>query len=94
MQRLAYLINLSPEISQAANELLAREGLCTCGRVLRSLDPKFILSSYAPSKSKCVIAAYCTPCSVTINKALKRCQSAQYDAHIEATTPSRILKQV
>lgn len=78
MNRLIVRAPLSKEIAQVANMLMDMEGICTCGQILRRLDPKFILcnlitgyASLESDKNTIIIAAYCLPCSITINDALK-----------------------
>lgn len=93
MDRLAYKIHMSAEVLHATTALLNSEGTCSCGRVLRKLDAKFILISAAPSAVAMAIAAYCHECSQMINKTLKSCHRVIYGAGTE-TAPIEIIKKL
>lgn len=79
MERLAVKTALPTNIQLIANQLLDSEGLCTCGRVIGKFAPKFVLMNLVPSQGMAVIGAYCQPCSIMINAALKRCRRIVYD---------------
>lgn len=73
--RLILAVPLSKEAAQATKHLMDIPGTCTCGRILKTMDPKFVLgqinSEYASindAKNTLVIAVYCESCFHKINK--------------------------
>lgn len=77
-KRLMRIEATSQDQLKTQHDLLDGEGLCTCGRVLKRLSPKFILANFIiqhpdnPDLGECVVmAAYCYDCFQTINKVLK-----------------------
>lgn len=78
LDRLIIKVPLAEDQKKVLNYLINAEGLCTCGRPLKSTDAKFILcvanSSYARddnAKDTLVMGAYCYGCSAAINQGLK-----------------------
>lgn len=75
--RLICKVPLSSEQPQAIKYLMDSEGLCTCGRFLKSTDAKLCLAQvntayFADPKGRnlLLIAAYCFDCAQKINNTL------------------------
>lgn len=75
MKRQVEVIATPIDVHQVIHSLMNSKGTCTCGRVLSSIDAKFILINALPSQSKMIIAAYCFNCANHINHAIKLCRS-------------------
>lgn len=76
--RLILAVPLSSEQAQVTKHLMDIKGTCACGRILKGLDPKFVLgqinSTYAgvpDAKNTLVIAVYCHSCFLKINGLFK-----------------------
>lgn len=74
MTRLILAVPLSMEQQRTTTHLMDSVGECVCGRLLRKLDPKFVLgqinSAYAAvrdAQNTLVIVIYCKSCFLRIN---------------------------
>lgn len=94
MNRLAFALQCPAEIAQASTQLLDSEGLCACGRVMRRLDPKFILTNVVPTRLTIIVAAYCQPCSLAINGTLKGIHKVAYHGTTETAPIEKPMKKL
>ena len=78
MKRLATIMPMNQELRQICLFLMDQEGLCTCGRVLRKLDPKLFLATGIPSKDKLAVGVYCFNCAASINDRVKALRKVMY----------------
>jgi len=79
MERLSQKEASSQGQIRTFRNLLAGEGLCTCGRVLKPLSPKFILANFTSDqdgKEAVLMAAYCYACFMQINQVLKNIKNS------------------
>lgn len=77
-KRLVLTVPLAREQAHAVQHLMDQEGLCKCGRFLKSTDAKLCLSqintAYFPTpkyQNTIVISAFCYGCASKINDVLK-----------------------
>lgn len=85
--RLAFKIQNPRELQQLGNHMLDMEGFCQCGRLIKRLEGKFLLAAVMPSKAMTTLAAYCQPCSQTIQATLVSLRKMQYTDDTEAVDP-------
>lgn len=81
--RLILAVPLSNEQAQATKHLMDAPGTCACGRILKRMDPKFVLgqinsiyASVRDAQNMLVIAIYCEECFHKINNlfiSIKNC---------------------
>lgn len=72
--RLILAVPLSNEQAQATKHLMDTPGTCSCGRILKPMDGKFVLgqinsvySTVADAKNTLVVCIYCEHCFKKIN---------------------------
>ena len=78
MKRLATHMPMPIDVRQVCNYLMDQEGLCTCGRVMRRLDPKLFLATGVPSKDRLAVGVYCFNCAAAINDRVKALRKVMY----------------
>ena len=71
MKRLAaHSVPVPVELRQIIRFLMDQEGLCTCGRVLRKLEPKLFLAAGDGPGLKMGVGLYCLQCAGAIQDRL------------------------
>ena len=78
LKRLATHMPMNVELRQVCNDLMDQEGLCTCGRVLKRIDPKLFLATGIPSKDRLAVGVYCFQCAGAIDDRLKALRKVMY----------------
>ena len=78
MKRLATHMEMPLAVRQVCNYLMDQEGLCTCGRVMKRLDPKLFLATGIPSKDRLAVGVYCILCASSINDRVKALRKVTY----------------
>ena len=72
-ERLAEIVPLINNQIAVIRYLKNKEGLCTCGRFIKSTDMKMFLAncSHPIQTDKILIAAYCIECATMIDNTLR-----------------------
>ena len=93
MKRLATHMPIPIDVRQVCNFLMDQEGLCTCGRILKKLDPKLFLATGIPSKDRLAVGVYCFACASAINDRVMALRKVMY-SNTETAPVSYELKDI
>lgn len=81
--RLILAVPLSNEQAQVTKHLMDTIGTCACGRILKRMDPRFVLgqinsvySAVQDAKNTLVICIYCQDCFLKINGMFKELKNS------------------
>ena len=78
MKRLATHMPMPTDVKHVSNFLMDTEGVCTCGLILRRVDPKLFLATGVPSKNRLAVGVYCMRCASALDYRLRALRKVTY----------------